>query len=87
VSTGTGLQHVSDADVFDELGVNARVLDDGLKDRGEHGLRRGVLLVALLCLGHGSTCEGDDHNVLIALGSDGVSVEGLVVGEMVLEKL
>jgi len=87
VRTCTGLEHVSDADVFNELGVDARVLDDGLKDGGKHGLGGGVLLAALLCLGHGSTSEGDDHDIIIALGGNRVSVEGLVVGQMVLEKL
>mmetsp|Transcript_11440 Transcript_11440/g.19337 ORF Transcript_11440/g.19337 Transcript_11440/m.19337 type:complete len:205 (+) Transcript_11440:777-1391(+) len=67
----TGLEHVADGDLLDELGVKVvGLLEHVLEDGGEHDLGGRVLLGALLGPCHGGTGSADDDDVVVALGSD-----------------
>ena len=87
MGAGTGLEHVANADVLDELGVDSGLLDDGFQHGGEHGLGCGVFLGTFLGLGHRGAGEGEDNDVVVGLGVYFRGVEGLVVAQVVLENL
>ena len=87
MSTCTRLQHIANAHVIDELGVNARLCHYCLEDWSEHCLGRGIFLCTLLGLCHGSSGVGKDNDIIVSLGTDTSSIEGLVVANMVVENL
>ena len=87
MGTCTWLEHITNTDVIDELGVNTGFLHDSLENWGEHSLGRGVFLGALLCLGHGSSGVSEDDHIIISLGGDVTSIECLIVVDVIVEDL
>lgn len=80
--TGTGSEDVSADNIADKLGVDARLLDQTLKESGEELGGRGVLEQTLTALGVGSSVGGGDDNVVGVLGGDGVEALGGVLLEL-----
>lgn len=63
-------QDVSDGDIFDQLGIDTRLLNRGLQDGRKQVLGKRILEATLLVLGQSRSDRGTDDNIVGLLSKD-----------------
>lgn len=69
-------QDVPNSDIFNQLGINSRLLDGRLQDGGEQVLGQGIFESSLLIPCEGGSDRGADDDVVCLLSDDSFSCGG-----------